>query len=138
MEVNVVLTWRRRMKESWTLVTDLEEPPHAIIAFYGRRMQIEESFRDTKSVRWGFRFRHVRLSTCERYERLMMVLVLAYLFLMAVGAQAERDGQHRRLMANTVRYRTLSWFTVGRACLRDYLASLATCVRLLRPTLVQL
>src|SRR2546428_6214295 len=32
-EVNVVLTWRRRMKESWTLVTDLEEPPHTIIAF---------------------------------------------------------------------------------------------------------
>ena len=102
---------------------------------YGRRMQIEESFRDTKSVRWGFRFRHVRLSSCERYERLMMVLVLAYLFLMAVGAQAERDGQHRRLMANTVRSRTLRWFTVGRACIRD---SLATCVRFLRPALVQL
>jgi len=93
VEVNVVLTWRRRMKESWTLATDLEEPPHTIIALHGRRMQIEESFRDTKSVRWGFRFRHVRLSTCERYERLMMVLVLAYLFLMAVGAQAEREGR---------------------------------------------
>jgi DDE family transposase len=138
VEVNVVLTWRRRMKESWSLVTDLEEPPQRIIALYGRRMQIEETFRDTKSVRWGFRFRHVRLSTCERYERLMMVLMLAYLFLMAVGAQAERDGRHRCLMANTARRRTLSWFTVGRACLRDYLRTLSTCVRFLRPLLVQL
>lgn len=137
VEVNVVLTWRRRMKEAWTLVTDLDDPPHTIITYYGRRMQIEESFRDTKSVRWGFRFRHVRLSTCERYERLLMVLMLAYLFLMAVGAQAERDGRHRRLMANTVRHRTLSWFTVGRVCIRDYLATLATCVRFLRPSLAQ-
>ena len=64
----------------------------------------------------------MRLRTCERYERLMMVLVLACLF----------------LMANTVRHGTLSWFTVGRACIRDYLPSLAACVRFLRPALLQL
>lgn len=71
VEVNVVLTWRHRTKEAWILVTDLAAPPHTIIACYGRRMQIEESFRDTKSVRWGLRLRHVRLSTWARYERLV-------------------------------------------------------------------
>ncbi len=135
--MNVVLTWRHRMKETWTLVIDLEEPPHTIIALYGRRMRIEKSFRDTKSQRWGFRFRHVRPISCERCERQMLVLMLVYLFLMAFGAQAEREGRHRRLMANTVRHRTLSWFTVGRVSIRDYLRSQASSGHLLRPLRVQ-
>jgi len=41
-------------------------------------------------------------------------------------------------MANTARRRTLSWSTLGRAWIRDYLPALAGCVRLLRPVLVQL
>jgi hypothetical protein len=52
-------------------------------------MQIEESFRDAKSVRFGFKVRQVRLQACARYERLMMVLGLATLFLASVGAWAE-------------------------------------------------
>jgi hypothetical protein len=135
--VNLVLTWRQRMKERWVLVTDLNDPPRQIIADYGRRMQIEETFRDTKSVRWGFHFRHVRLSQSGRYERLMMVLGLAYLFLMAVGAQAERQRLHRRMMANTSRRRTLSLLTVGQAYIRQYGQRLANCVDFFRPLLVQ-
>jgi hypothetical protein len=135
--VNLVLTWRHRMQERWVLVTDLGDPPRQIIAYYGRRMQIEETFRDTKSVRWGFHFRHVRLHNTGRYERLMMVLGLAYLFLMAVGAQAERQRLHRRIMANTSRRRTLSLLTVGRAFIRDYGPRLGTCIDFFRPLLVQ-
>lgn len=136
--VQLVLTWRQRMKEPWYLATDLDLPPQQVIALYGRRMQIEESFRDLKSIRWGFKLRQVRLHDCERWERLLLVVGLATLLLMAVGAQAERDRRHHRFMANTVRRRrTLSWFTMGRACIRDYLPALARCVRLLRPCLVQ-
>lgn len=132
-----MLTWRQRMKERWVLVTDLNNPPRQIIAYYGRRMQIEETFRDTKSVRWGFHFRHVRLSPSGRYERLMMVLGLANLFLMAVGAQAERRRLHRRRMANTSRRRTLSLLTVGQAYIRQYGQRLANCVDFFRPLLIQ-
>jgi hypothetical protein len=135
VDVNLVLTWRHRMKEPWLLATDLEERPAEIIGYYGSRMQIEESFRDAKSIRWGFRLRHVRLSTCERYQRLMMVVGLAYLFLMAAGAQAERDKRHRRLMANTSRKRTLSWLTVGRHLIRTYRRRLASCIRALQAEL---
>lgn len=134
--VHLVLTWRRRMKEPWFLATDLDLPAAQVIALYGRRMEIEESFRDTKSVRWGFKLRHVRLGACARYERLMMVLALATLFLASVGARAERDRQHRRRMANTSRRRTLSWLTLGRMCWEEYARSLTSCVRLLRPALV--
>lgn len=133
---HLVLTWRRRMKEPWLLVTDLELPATQVISLYGRRMQIEESFRDVKSVRWGFKLRHVRLTQCRRYERLMMILALATLLLVAVGARAERDLRHRRWMANTSRRRTLSWLTLGQMCWEDYRRRLTSCVRLLRPAVV--
>lgn len=134
--VHLVLTWRRRMREPWLLVTDLELPAAQVIGLYGRRMQIEESFRDVKSVRWGFKLRHVRLSQCRRYERLMMILALATLFLVSVGARAERDLRHRRWMANTSRRRTLSWLTLGQMCWEEYAKRLASCVRLLQPAVV--
>ena len=85
------------------------------------------------SVRWGFKLRHVRLSQCRRYERLMMVLAMATLFLVSVGARAERDLRHRRWMANTSRRRTLTWLTLGQMCWEEYAKGLASCVRLLRP-----
>jgi hypothetical protein len=66
-----------------------------------------------------------------------MVLLLAYLALLAVGAQAERHRRHRCLMANTVRYRALSWLTVGWANIRDHLRTLATCLQLLQPMVAQ-
>ena len=117
------------------LVTDLEVSASQVIGLYGQRMQIEESFRDVKSVRWGFKVRHVRLSECGRYERLMMVLALATLFLASVGARAERDRVHRRWMANTSRRRTLCWVMLGRMCWETYARKLAACVRLLRPAM---
>jgi hypothetical protein len=136
VSINMVLTWRHKMKEPWLLATDLEGRPSDVIGCYGRRMQIEESFRDTKSVRWGFKLRHVRISTSERFQRLMMVVGLAYLFLMAAGAEAERHKQHRRLMANTVSKRALSWLTVGRLTIRLYRRRLASCIRGLQAELV--
>lgn len=133
---HLVLTWRRRMKEPWYLATDLDLQAAQVIGLYGRRMQIEESFRDVKSVRWGFKLRHVRLSECRRYERLMMVVALATLFLLSVGARAERDRRHRRWMANTSRRRTLSWLMLGRMCWEAYGRQLGSCVRLLQPAVV--
>jgi len=138
VNITMVLTWRHKMKEAWLLATDLQDKPSEIIAHYGRRMQIEETFRDTKSVRWGFKLRHVRLSSSERFERIMMVVALAYLFLLAVGTQAERHKRHRRFMANTSARRTLSWLTLGRQVLKEYKRRLASCVRDLRPALVTL
>jgi len=38
------------------------------------------------------------------------------------------EEEHRRLQANTVRKRTLSWLTVGRARFRDHAHHLARCV----------
>lgn len=68
---HLALSWRRGMREPWFLATDLDLPASQIVGLYGRRMQIEESFRDVKSVRWGFKLRHVRLTECGRYERLL-------------------------------------------------------------------
>jgi hypothetical protein len=134
--LGAILGWTER-EVKWFLATDLSAPPRDVSALYGYRMQIEESFRDVKSLRWGFRLRHLHLGDCGRWERLLMVLGVAYLFLLAVGAEAEARREHRRLQANTVRKRTLSWLTVGRARFRGHADHLAQCVRSLQGLTVQ-
>jgi hypothetical protein len=37
LPVHLVLTWRRRMKEPWFLVTDLDLPAAQVIALCGRQ-----------------------------------------------------------------------------------------------------
>jgi len=135
--VNLVLTWQRRMKVAWLLAADLAVPPREVIALYGYRRQIEKMFRDAKSLRWGLRLRHVCLRDCGRWERLLIALGVAYLFLLVAGAEAESRREHRRLQANTVRKRTLSWLTVGRARFREHVHHLARCVRSLQWFTVQ-
>ncbi len=68
----------------------------------------------------------------------MMVMALACLFLMAVGAEAERHKRHRRFMANTSARKTLSWLTLGRQVLKESKRRVASCVRALRPVMVTL
>lgn len=58
-------------KEPWLLVSSL--PPRyrlakKVVAIYKKRMQIEESFRDMKSQRYGFGLRQVRTKHIERYR----------------------------------------------------------------------
>ncbi len=50
----------------------------ALTALYGKRMGIEEFFRDAKSVRNGFALRHTQVRA-DRFDRPALVLVLAYL-----------------------------------------------------------
>jgi hypothetical protein len=48
---------------------------------YGKRMGIEEFFRDSKSVRNGLALRHTQLTRADRLDRFILILVLAYLLL---------------------------------------------------------
>jgi uncharacterized protein (DUF885 family) len=44
----------KKMKESWCLATSRRsDTPRAIVKLYGRRFTIEETFRDTKNLRFG-------------------------------------------------------------------------------------
>lgn len=91
--VNVVVRWQKGLPEHrdgpWFLITDLgKKSAVALTALYGRRMGIEEFFRDAKSVRNGFALRHTQVATADRFDRLLLVLVLAYLLLTGLGLRA--------------------------------------------------
>jgi len=87
IRVNLLVAWKRAKNqpqkglEPWYVVTTLESPQQAL-AYYRRRMRIEEGFRDWKQ-RLGLR--QAAVSTVERMARLVAGLVLATLVLALLG-----------------------------------------------------
>ena len=94
VEQNVVVRWRTdlpaKRDECWFLMTDLKGTAHQLCALYGRRMTIEQLFRDHKSKRNGWSLRDTQLQTPQRLDRLLLILALAYLLLCGIGLIARR------------------------------------------------
>lgn len=53
-------------------------------------MTVEQLFRDGKSKRNGWGLRGTRVTTPERFDRLLLVLAVAYLLLCGVGLVAKQ------------------------------------------------
>jgi hypothetical protein len=98
--------YRRLHRAPWLLVTSL---PHElgserrIKQLHTQRMQIEETFRDAKSHRWGLGLRYCRCGDVERMQVLLLVAALATLMLWLAGLGAHARDWTRRFQANTVR-----------------------------------
>jgi hypothetical protein len=114
--------YRRSHREPWLLATSL---PHGhgsqrlVTKLYAKRMQIEETFRDLKSHRWGFGLCYSRCNDLRRLQAMLLLGALASLLSWLVGLAACTLNLHRHLQANTERRRTvLSVFFVGRELLR--------------------
>jgi hypothetical protein len=110
----------RRAQEPWLLVVspELQASPRRIVDIYGARFQIEQSFRDEKSVRWGWALRHSMSRSAPRIAVLLLIATLAKIACELVGIAGEAKGLHRAFQANTVRSRrVLSIFQLGRAIL---------------------
>ena len=91
--VNVVIRWKKGLPEKrdgpWFLMTDLSKGSAIQLSeLYGKRMGVEEFFRDAKSARNGSALRHTQVKRAERFDRLVLVLVLAYLLLTGLGLRA--------------------------------------------------
>jgi len=114
--------YRRLHKAPWLLATSLPHDKHGarrIKHFYAQRMQIEETFRDTKSPRWGFGFHYARCNDGRRLEVLLLIAALASLVLWLVGVYGRTLDWVRRLQANTeTRRPVLSTVFVGQQLLR--------------------
>lgn len=114
----------RGAKEPWLLATSLTCSARDVVNTYAARMQIEESFRDLKSYRFGWAFCSAKTTDPRRTEVLLMIATLASLALSLVGAAAERCQLQRQFQANTLRKRrVLSLVTLGGRILR-------TCVQI--------
>ena len=128
---NLVVAWKKnlppRHDEPWFLMTDLKRDPWKLTELYGRRMTIEECFRDQKNRRNGFALRQIQLTKPDRVDRLLLILVLAYLLLIGLGLIA-RQRYRPSAWCNTNNPRQCSAFTIGRHMLEQMNVSPAQAV----------
>jgi hypothetical protein len=110
--------YRKRAKDPWLLATSMTQVGAGfVVSLFSKRMQVEESFRDAKSPRFGFSLRHVHSKEAERLAVLLLLATLATLVLTLIGLGAEQQGLHRHFQANTTHRRVLSLVTLGLLCL---------------------
>ena len=110
----VVGTKARGMKNAWCIASSLKDRTGSeIVALYGKRFTIEETFRDTKDLRFGMGLSSTHIGRCDRRDRLLLIGALAQALLTLLGAAAEDCGLDRTMKANTVKRRTYSLFRQG-------------------------
>jgi hypothetical protein len=111
---SVVVVKKAKMQEAWCLATTLvAEAASEIVAQYGRRFTIEETFRDTKDLHFGLGLRATHIGDADRRDRLLLLVAMAHALLTLLGAASEKVGFDRMLRANTVKRRTHSLFRQG-------------------------
>ena len=130
LKQHVVVRWKRglpkRRDEPWYLMTDLPTVSERWTArrlsdLYGRRMSIEQLFRDGKNKRDGWSLRDTGLTRPERLDRLILVLALAYLLLVGVGLGLVATRRHRPgAWSSNNRADAASLFQIGRWMLAEH------------------
>ena len=109
---------RLSAKEPWLLVSSLKgknyQAAKRVVKTYKKRMQIEEAFRDLKSPRFGFGFRHAYSRSLKRIVILLLVAMLASFVAWLTGYVIEQKKQHFQFQVNSVKSkRVLSLFFLG-------------------------
>lgn len=94
-------------REPLLLVTSLGIQAKAVVAIYRQRMQIEETFRDLKSHRYGWSLEDMRCRTPPRIDVLLLIAALATIAMHMVGLAARQHNLDRSLQANTQRKRAV-------------------------------
>jgi hypothetical protein len=110
----VVVVHAARMKEPWCLATSLSAKTASdIVALYGKRFTIEETFRDAKDIRFGMGLSATHIRDAGRRDRLLLLAAIAHALLTLLGAASEATGMDAYLKVNTVKTRTHSLFRQG-------------------------
>jgi len=101
----------RSQRDPWLLVTSLAIDstitPERIVAFYARRMQIEEDFRDIKSHRYGFGLRYSLTNQAKRLEVLLLIAALACLICWLISLSAMKKRLHYDYQSNSIKTRNV-------------------------------
>jgi hypothetical protein len=106
-------------REPLLLATSLNDRSVAVIHMYSMRMQIEETFRDLKSHRYGWSLEDVRCRTAARIDVLLLIAALAAVAMHIIGLAARQMDLGRTLQANTERKRTVfSTFFLAKLVIR--------------------
>lgn len=114
---------RAHAREPWLLATSLSPTrwsARRVVRAYEKRMQIEETFRDLKSHRWGYGLQFARSRSTKRLEVLLLLSTLAMVATWLVGLAAKNKCWERYFQANTERRRpVLSVFFLGKRVIRS-------------------
>ncbi len=86
----LLVCWDRRYAEPWLLLTDLP-PGAADPCWYAWRAWIEQGFKVAKSA--GLNWQHTRMTRPDRAERHFLAIAVTTLWLVAVGAEVERQAR---------------------------------------------
>jgi Transposase DDE domain len=101
-------------REPLVLVTSLLDSSRSVVDAYRMRMQIEETFRDLKSHRYGWSAEDIRSRDPKRIDVLLVVAAFASLASHIIGLAATERQFQRYFQANTVRTRSVfSTFFLG-------------------------
>lgn len=104
----LLLHWASGQDRPWILVSD-QPHPALVLRLYRRRAWVETTFSDMKAR--GFDLDATRLADPHRLDWLLLGICIAYVWLVALGAWAVKNG-HRHLIDRKDR-RDLSYFRLG-------------------------
>jgi len=108
--------YKRLAQEPWILATNLPKTYDTtkVIYSYKKRMQIEESFRDIKSTRYGLASRYIQTRCIYRWAIAMLLAAIAQITLWVIGVIGHSQGFQRIFQVNTVRdKKQFSYFYLG-------------------------
>jgi hypothetical protein len=107
----------RRAREPWLLATSLNGhivSPNTIISIYKQRMQIEESFRDSKNERLGFSLKKTLSQGVHRLNILLLIGTIASYVALSIGKAARTLTVHYQFQATSVKTKpVVSLFNLG-------------------------
>lgn len=106
--------YHRSGLEPWLLVSSLKVSARKVIKIYKERMQIEESFRDLKSPKFGFGLRNAYSKKSKRIRILLLIAMIASLIAWLSGRIMEKQKLHYDFQSNSIgSRRTISLFFIG-------------------------
>jgi len=116
--VRVIGVWAAGAKEPWWLATSLESSVTQVVAYYDRRMTIEEQFRDTKGCRFGLKLVWTQFKNPDHLSRFALLLGVGILVWTISGVAAVNAKPSLRMVHPTKGPRQ-SFVTIGMRALRS-------------------
>lgn len=113
-ETQLSAVWDEGHEEAWFLISD-RPAGRKRVQHYAWRMRVESTFQDMKRRGWQWEASHVR--HLDRLERLLLVLFLAFWWLMHLAACCVHRGQRDRYDRHDRRDKGM--LRLGRLYLRD-------------------
>ncbi len=90
----LLMHWEIGYEHAWAVLTDLA-PHEAEVSWYGMRTWVETGYKDFKRGLWGWH--HSKMVDASRVERLWLAMVVAQLWTVSVGCQAEEKQRQEPL-----------------------------------------